>query len=216
MNRIKFYAVRRGRETGIFDNWERCSNSVHGFKGAVYKSFPDRGSAEEYLQNVPDPETDESLPYAYIDGTFKPSSGVYGYGGFIKYGGKYYMIQGTGSHPAFTSERNIAGELIGTLQTIWKAVNLGITEMNLYFDYEGIEQWSTGGWTAKTELSKCYRDAMRRISDRITVHFIKVKGHTGIEGNELADIIAKDAVGIKLRKKDAAALNDFKNKAVTV
>ena len=64
MNRIKFYAVRRGRETGIFDNWERCSNSVHGFKGAVYKSFPDRGSAEEYLQNVPDPETDESLPYA--------------------------------------------------------------------------------------------------------------------------------------------------------
>jgi ribonuclease HI len=110
----------------------------------------------------------------------------------------------------FASERNVAGELIGTLQIIWKAVNLGITEMNLYYDYAGIEQWATSGWSAKSELSKRYRDAMDRIRDRITIHFVKVKGHTGIEGNELADYLAKEAVGAKLQKKELTAIEKFK------
>ena len=214
MNRTKFYAVRHGRQTGIFDSWKQCSESVHGYKGAVFKSFPDRESAEEYLQNNCDQAINESLPYAYIDGSYKPAAGVYGYGGFINNGGKHYLIQGTGSNPVFAGERNVAGEVIGTLQIIWNAVNLGITEMNLYFDYAGIEQWATGGWSAKSELSRSYRDAMQRIRDRILIHFIKVKGHTGIQGNELADLLAKEAVGVKFRKKDAAVLDDFRSKVL--
>lgn len=210
MNRTRFYAVRCGRTTGIFDNWQQCSESVHGYKGAVYKSFPDRESAEKYLQTEIDRAVNESLPYAYIDGSINTSSGVYGYGGFIHQDGKYYLIQGTGNNPLFTSNRNVAGEVIGAIQTIWKAVNLGITEINLYYDYAGIEQWSTGGWAAKSELSRRYRDAMNRISNRIKIHFIKVKGHSGIEGNEIADILAKQAVGVKLRKKDIAAIDEFK------
>lgn len=212
MNRTKFYAVRRGRQVGIFESWKDCSDSVHGYKGAVFKSFPDRESAESYLQEDKDQPINESLPYAYIDGSFSPSAGVYGYGGFVCYQGNHYLVQGTGHNPLFACERNVAGEIIGALQIIWKAVNLGITELNLFFDYAGIEQWATGGWSAKSELARQYRDAMNRIRDRITVHYIKIDGHTGIEGNEIADILAKQAVGVKLRKKDVSALERFKER----
>ena len=35
----KFYAVRSGRETGIFETWDECKRLVTGFKGAEYKGF---------------------------------------------------------------------------------------------------------------------------------------------------------------------------------
>lgn len=40
-----FYAVWRGRKTGIFDSWEECKAQVVGFEGAQYKGFPTREEA---------------------------------------------------------------------------------------------------------------------------------------------------------------------------
>jgi hypothetical protein len=61
-----FYAVVKGRHTGIFDNWKAVLVSVSGFAGAKYKSFRHRDSAEEWylqqlqLQGVIPPERDLS------------------------------------------------------------------------------------------------------------------------------------------------------------
>ena len=49
--------------------------------------------------------------------------------------------------------------------------------------------------------------------DRLKVNFIHVDGHTGIEGNEIADLLAKEAAGVQLRKKDTAALEEFRDRA---
>lgn len=46
---MKYYAVKVGYKTGVFDNWEECKASVDGFTGAVFKSFKSLNSAEEYL-----------------------------------------------------------------------------------------------------------------------------------------------------------------------
>lgn len=43
----KFYVVWKGRETGIFDNWEDCKTQIHGFKDAEYKSFKTKELAEQ-------------------------------------------------------------------------------------------------------------------------------------------------------------------------
>lgn len=34
-----FYAVKHGRSVGIFEGWDECKSSVHGFPGAIYKKF---------------------------------------------------------------------------------------------------------------------------------------------------------------------------------
>ena len=48
---MKYYAVRKGRTTGIFLDWESCQESVKGYKGAEFKSFTDLSDANKYLKN---------------------------------------------------------------------------------------------------------------------------------------------------------------------
>ncbi len=45
----KYYAVFKGRETGIFTSWAECEEQIKGFRGALYKSFKTRGEAEAAL-----------------------------------------------------------------------------------------------------------------------------------------------------------------------
>ena len=40
----KYYAVRKGRKTGVFATWAECQKQVTGFSGAEFKSF---GTMEE-------------------------------------------------------------------------------------------------------------------------------------------------------------------------
>lgn len=209
---MKLYAVRKGRATGIFKTWAECREQVTGYSGAQFKGFNDPEAAESYLQETNEREPiDESLPSVYVDGTYNKSGPLYGYGGFIAYQNTKQIVQGTGNDERYIKERNIAGELLGTLQAIQKAIDSGYNEINLFFDYSGIEAYISGEWATKTPLAKYYRDTMNELQKAAIIHFVKVKGHTGNEGNELADYLAKEAAGVKLRKKDITALQDFRN-----
>ena len=52
MAKLRYYAVRNGRKTGIFRHWEECKDQVVGFKDAEYKSFDNMKDAEEYLSQT--------------------------------------------------------------------------------------------------------------------------------------------------------------------
>ena len=47
---MKFYVVWKGRETGIFTDWNTCKKQVEKFNGAQYKSFKTRAEAEAAYQ----------------------------------------------------------------------------------------------------------------------------------------------------------------------
>lgn len=51
MAKNKFYVVWRGRQVGVFSNWDSCKIQIEGYKDAQYKSFPDRASAEEAFKS---------------------------------------------------------------------------------------------------------------------------------------------------------------------
>lgn len=54
MKKNKFYVVWKGSNPGVYDSWEACEKEIAGFKGARYKSFPDRLSAETAFKDGPD------------------------------------------------------------------------------------------------------------------------------------------------------------------
>ena len=45
----KYYAVKVGMTTGIFETWEECKASVEGYPGALYKSFKNISDAYTYM-----------------------------------------------------------------------------------------------------------------------------------------------------------------------
>lgn len=47
----KVYAVAEGIRTGIFETWLECESYVKGFKGSVFKSFPNRDEAQIFLDH---------------------------------------------------------------------------------------------------------------------------------------------------------------------
>ncbi|GLB43513.1 putative RNase H [Lyophyllum shimeji] len=48
----KFYAVKDGRETGVFLKWEDCEAQVKGYPGAKYKSFSNAADAEAFISGT--------------------------------------------------------------------------------------------------------------------------------------------------------------------
>ena len=45
----KYYAVRVGRNVGIYTTWADCEAQVKGYSGAQYKSFPTKEEAENFV-----------------------------------------------------------------------------------------------------------------------------------------------------------------------
>ena len=75
----KYYAVKKGRQTGIFSTWEECQSMVNGYKGALFQSFSSMSAAKNYLKEQT-PSFDERGLIAYVDGSYNQKTREYGYG----------------------------------------------------------------------------------------------------------------------------------------
>lgn len=206
----KYYAVRVGKMPGIYETWEACKAQVHGYPSAEYKSFSLLEDAKTYLigeqgdalasgveykpqiSNELEPDND----YAFVDGSFNIATGVYGFGGFLIHNDQRFELSGSGNDAEMASMRNVAGEILGSMAAIKKALELGLKSVSIYYDYTGIKMWANGEWKRNKKGTVAYYDYVQGIKNEIDIRFVKVKGHTGVEGNEEADRLAKKAVGI--------------------
>lgn len=206
----KYYAVKRGRMTGIFTSWDACKAQVQGYSGAVYKGFATEAEAKAYLaggmaSSVAETNADvadltklpDTVMAAYVDGSFLLEQRRYAFGAVIFYQGKEYRFSGSDNDASLADMRNVAGEIMGASRAFSFALEQGAKELHIYHDYEGIAKWCTGEWQAKKPGTQAYRAAYQAAKAQgLVMHFHKVKGHSGDTYNELADQLAKSALGI--------------------
>lgn len=198
----KYYAVKNGYHTGIFRTWDECKKEVEGYSGAEYKSFTSQADAEAYLGYCEDymQLTIDMMSggdaVAYVDGSYNAETGEYSYGAVIFQKGEEITLSEKFFDEELSLMRNVAGEIAGSMRVMRYCIENDISHLDLYYDYEGIEKWCTGVWKTNKMGTIEYKEYYDSIKDRVNVRFHKVKGHSGDKYNDMADSLAKKALGI--------------------
>lgn len=217
MAQKKYYAVRLGRVTGIYETWKQCEEQVKGFSGAEYKSFPTLQEAERYIsgsdeqgdilelanelnmqieKNIADLAENEVI--AFVDGSYDVNEEKSAFGVIVldSNGNKEILYKAFTKNlgEEFIALRNVAAELEGVKEAINWAFKYNKRKITIYYDYEGIEKWATDAWRANKNITRDYVDFIHEKRSRIDISFVKVLAHSGIQYNEEVDAIAKNAL----------------------
>lgn len=218
----KYYAVAKGKVPGIYLTWDDCKAQVEHFPGSTYKGFATVQEAEAFIESVngkfeknacqqmelplrgePDQKHSERKTVstsdhliAYVDGSYDHSQLRYAYGCVLVLPEEEVTLKGSDNHEDYVSMRNVAGEIMGSEQAVLWAIEHGYRKVTIYYDYEGIEKWANGVWKANKPGTQRYKLFMEEKRQEISIDFCKVAAHTGVKYNEMADSLAKEALGI--------------------
>lgn len=147
-----------------------------------------------------------------VDGSFNSKTNTYG-AGVIEYDKEQNIIRTarvSGTKPEFATSHNIAGETLAMRTAIDMAIQHHQTEITLICDYEGDFKWTAPasisikgkpcwGNKGKTPIALFHKESILHAAKNglKTIHFIWVRGHKGIDANEMVDRLAKEACGIE-------------------
>ena len=217
-----FYAVANGRNTGIFLSWDECSNSVKGYRCAIYKKFKIKEEAEEFLKNNINNKDDREPLQPIVDNIIeKPHYYVYT-DGACSNNGRENAMAGIGIFFGIDDSRNVSRALEGK-QTNNSAELTSIIELYSIIEQDIISGKRIAIVTDSEYAIKCVgkygekcsllESSKRSIPNRelvckiceiyknTGVEFIHIKAHTKNHdvhsiGNFYADKLANDAIAI--------------------
>jgi ribonuclease HI len=192
----KVYAVRIGRQPGIFETWAACEAHVKGFSGAEFKSFVTDDLAQAWLagDETPGPSTvsapalsspSDGAIRIITDGACSGNPGPGGYG----------VVLVCGAHRKELSQ--------GFLRTANNRMELLAATAGL----EALKRPSTGtavtdsrylaDGVARIERQKANRDLWSQLAALLHTHTVSlewVKGHDGHAENERCDALARAVI----------------------
>jgi ribonuclease HI len=220
----KYYAVVRGRKTGIFSTWFGAGNAeeqVRGFAGARFKGFPTIDEARSWLQKpqsaapgkkkrstvkskIPTPaiSTEQADFIIYTDGGCSCNPGPGGYGAVIIADGKRRELSG-----GFKHTTNNRMELMACIAGL-RGLKSGCSVV-IYSDSKYVVDGITKGWAKKWRANNWMRNKidpaqnadlwahLLDLCEKHSVRFVWVKGHAGNPENERCDQLATQAASRK-------------------
>lgn len=203
-NNKKYYAVKKGFVPGIYLSWGECQQNINGFPGAEFHGFATMEEAKAFLHGIDTTEQEkcvsriytEAEAIAYVDGSFNPETNEYAYGVVLFFDGGEERFAEKFSNDEMASMHNVAGEIKGSMRVMRFCIENNIKSVDVFYDYEGIEKWCTGAWQPKKPGTKDYKKYYNSVKDKVAVNFVKVKSHSGDTYNDIADSLAKAALGL--------------------
>jgi ribonuclease HI len=172
VQRTKYYAVWKGRRTGVFSSWEDCQKQVKGFVGAEFKAFDSMDEARRALASRYEDfagkassigkwrrsHTRPKLPSIAVDAACSGSPGRLEYRGVITDSGSEIFRAGP-----FAEGTNNVGEFLAIVEALrWLKANN--RDWTVYSDSENAIGWVRQG-RARTKLKRTA--ANRRLFEMI-------------------------------------------------
>lgn len=83
---MKYYAVKTGYKTGVFESWDECQTATKGFPNAVFNSFATKEEAEAFLQgkdlweDIIKEDNAKGFLVSFVDGSYNKDLNRYSYG----------------------------------------------------------------------------------------------------------------------------------------
>jgi ribonuclease HI len=124
----------------------------------------------------------------YVDGSYL--NGATGFGAVIlKDGAVVAELCGPVAAADVNGTRQVAGELRAVEEGLRWCHQHQVGEVEIFYDYYGVEKWATGAWKTNQPLTQSY--ARRVCESGVRTRWRKVAAHTGNRWNERADQLAK-------------------------
>lgn len=136
---------------------------------------------------------------AYTDGSYNKETGYYGAGIVIfkKDGGEPPALHmSKGRAPEGENGWQVNGEIAAAEFAINEAIKAGAKSLEIRYDYEGVGKWATGKWKRNKSYTREYAEYVKNASEKLSITFVHVKGHSGDEWNDTADYLARKACGL--------------------
>ncbi len=204
----KYYAVRKGRKTGIFDQWfgpNGAQINVTGFPGAEFKSFPTRAEAEQFLrrmdeENAAEEAGDNKHTTVFTDGGAVGNPGPGGYGVVVLFpdGQRKELC---GGYKLTTNNRMELMGCIAALEALPSEAPIVLHSDSRYLvdavSKGWVYAWQKRGWRKANGEPALNVDLWKRLLILLgekNVALKWVKGHAGNVWNERCDQLVHEAI----------------------
>jgi ribonuclease HI len=140
----------------------------------------------------------------YTDGACRGNPGPGGWGVILSYRDRNKKL--SGFDPQTTNNRMELTAAIEGLRALSRACDIELNTDSKYVLQgisEWIESWKSNGWKTAAKKPVKNVDLWQSLDEQVKKHRINwhwVKGHAGIEGNEMADQLANLAIDLAMEK----------------